>query len=326
MSFAEDGLQNRNVGHPHLNTRRSTVTIHKKLRGVVGYPVTPTKNDGKDVDEARLRSLLDFLIKNKVHGIAVIGSTGSIGSFSEEERRTIAELAVEHVSKRVPVYVGIGSMRTDQAVRLARHAEEIGVDGLQVVAMAHWPLTESELYEYYREIASAVSIPIIVHNVPALSGMDLKPPLLVRLAQFGNIRFFKEGSGDLARITRLRSMTSETIEVWHDQDVTAFQGLLAGADVWAPVVSAIMPRECVDLFDLTVEKRDLKSARKLFERMFPLIDFMSQKSAVRALHTAFELMDQPVGIPRKPLRLLDPNDRAELKTLLSKFGLLGNSR
>ena len=144
----------------------------KKLRGIVGYPVTPMKGDGKEIDEERLRTLLDFLIQNKVRGLVVVGSTGSIGSFDEDERRRIAEVAVEHVKDRVPIFVGTGSMKTEQAVRLSRHAEKIGADGVQVVAMAHWPLTEAELYGYYRDIASAVSIPILVHNVPALSGMD----------------------------------------------------------------------------------------------------------------------------------------------------------
>jgi 4-hydroxy-tetrahydrodipicolinate synthase len=280
------------------------------------------KGDGKEIDEERLRTLLDFLIQNKVRGLVVVGSTGSIGSFDEDERRRIAEVAVEHVKDRVPIFVGTGSMKTEQAVRLSRHAEKIGADGVQVVAMAHWPLTEAELYGYYRDIASAVSIPILVHNVPALSGMDLKPPLLARLAQIENIRYLKEGSGDLSRITRLRRMTEGRIELWHDQDVTALQGLLSGADVWAPVVSALMPSQCVELFDLAVEKHKLEAARDLFERMFPLIDFISQKTAVRALHTAFDLMGEPVGPPRRPLRLLDRADRAELRTLLSDFGLL----
>ena len=117
------------------------------------------KGDGKEIDEERLRTLLDFLIQNKVRGLVVVGSTGSIGSFDEDERRRIAEVAVEHVKDRVPIFVGTGSMKTEQAVRLSRHAEKIGADGVQVVAMAHWPLTEAELYSYYRDIASAVSIP-----------------------------------------------------------------------------------------------------------------------------------------------------------------------
>ena len=252
----------------------------------------------------------------------MVGSTGSIGSFDEDERRRIAEVAVEHVKDRVPIFVGTGSMKTEQAVRLSRHAEKIGADGVQVVAMAHWPLTEAELYSYYRDIASAVSIPILVHNVPALSGMDRSrhcSPDWRRSRTFATSRRVPETCpGSLAS----RRMTEGRIELWHDQDVTALQGLLSGADVWAPVVSALMPSQCVELFDLAVEKRKLEAARDLFERMFPLIDFISQKTAVRALHTAFDLMGEPVGPPRRPLRLLDRADRAELRTLLSDFGLL----
>jgi 4-hydroxy-tetrahydrodipicolinate synthase len=302
------------------------VVTSKSPRGIFGYPVTPMKGDGREIDEERLRTLLDFLIRNKVHGLVVVGSTGCIGSFSEEERQRIAEVAVKHVKGRVPIFVGTGSMRTEQAVRLSKHAEEIGADGVQVVAMAHWPLTEAELYNYYRDIASAVSIPILVHNVPALSGMDLKPPLLARLAQIENIRYVKEGSGDLPRITRLRPITQGRVDLWHDHEATGLQGLLAGADVWAALSANIMPRQCVELFELAVEKRKLEAARDLFERMFPLIDFISQRSAVRVFHTAFDLMGEPVGSPRRPLRLLERTDRAELNALLSDFGLIRATR
>lgn len=298
------------------------MTSAKRLRGIIGYPVTPMKDDGKEIDENRLRRLLEFLIRGGVHALAVLGSTGSIGSFSEEERRRIAEVTVEHVKGRLPVYVGTGSMSTEEAVRLSMHAEKIGAAGVQLVAMAHWPLTDAELYGYYREVTSAISIPVIVHNVPALSGMDLKPGLLARLAEIENVQYFKEGSGDLARITRLRQMTKGRVTLCHDQDVTALQGLLAGADVWTPIVSAIMPRHCVDLFRLAVEERKLDAARDFFERIFPLIDFISQKSPVRALHTAFELMGDPVGSPRRPLRPLESSDREQLKVLMSELGLL----
>ena len=292
----------------------------EKLRGVVGYPVTPFKNSGRTLNEDRFCALLDFLIESGICGLTIIGSTGSFGSFGEEERKTIAAVAARHINGRVPVFIGTGATTTDEAVRLTKHAQDIGAAGVQVAAMAHWPLNEAELYKYYRDIASAVSISIVVHNVPGLSGMDLRPPLLARLAQIENVTSFKEGSGDLARVSRLNQLIARDVEIWHDQDVTALQGLLAGADVWAPVVSALMPGRCVELYELAVAKQDLRAARTLFDRMFPLIDFVTQKSAVRALHTAFELLGDPVGPPRAPLQPLDGDDRKELERLLSQSG------
>jgi len=296
------------------------VPPREKLRGVVGYPVTPLKAGGTKLDEDRFCTMLDILIESGVCGQTIIGSTGSFGSFAEEERKTIAAVAAGHINGRVRVFIGIGATATDEAIRLAKHAQDVGAAGVQVAAMMHWPLTESELYTYYSAIAAAVSISVVVHNVPALSGMDLQPPLLARLAQIENVVCFKEGSGDLARVSRLKHLTDRDIEIWHDQDATALQGLAAGADVWAPVVSALLPDRCVELYELAVTKKDFSAARRLFDRMFPVIDFVTKKGAVRALHTAFELLGNPVGSPRPPLQLLDGDDRKELDTLLSQSG------
>jgi 4-hydroxy-tetrahydrodipicolinate synthase len=150
--------------------------------------------------------------------------------------------------------------------------------------------------------------------------MDMAPELIVRLVEATGIRLIKEGSGELSRVMRLRQRGLAGIEFWHDNDMTAFQGMLGGAAVWTPVVSALLPRSCVELYDLLVRRKDLGSALALFDRMFPLIEFMSDKGAVRALHAAFDLLGEPVGEPRRPLLPLTPTDRDTLRTLMLDFG------
>ena len=117
----------------------------EKLRGVVGYPVTPLKAGGTKLDEDRFCTLLDVLIESGVCGQTIVGSTGAFGSFTEQERKTIAATAVRHINGRVPVFIGVGATTTDEAIRLAKHAQDIGAAGVQVAAMTHWPLTEREL-------------------------------------------------------------------------------------------------------------------------------------------------------------------------------------
>lgn len=99
----------------------------KKFRGVFGFPVTPTKDDGEKLDEERLRSHLDYLIPCGVHGVAVLGSTGAIGSFTDEERHRITKIAVEHVKGRVPVIVGTGALTTSGA--RTHHLSDLGRGG-----------------------------------------------------------------------------------------------------------------------------------------------------------------------------------------------------
>ena len=210
------------------------MATNKTLRGVFSFSVTPTTDDGGRIDHDRLRQFLDFQIEQGVHGIAVFGSTGSNGSFSEEEKRETMKVAVKHVNGRVTLIFGTGAITTAEAVRQSKFAEEAGADGLLVVPITYWPLAENEVYEHYEAIAT----------------------------------------------------------------------------------------ECVELFGLAVEKNDMIRSRELFDRLFPLCDFMCLKSHVRVAHTALELLGRPMGPPRRPLRMLEPRDRAELERLLREFGAL----
>lgn len=293
-----------------------------QFRGVFAYPLTPTTADGAKVDEGRLRELIDEFIGAGSAGIVVLGSTGAIGSFTEAERRTIAECAAKHIKGRVPLLLGTGAMTTDEAVRLSQHAESVGAAGLQVVPMSHWPLTEDEIFEHYEKIARAVSIPIAVHNCPSLTGMDMKPALLVRLTTIPNVAYLKEGSGDLSRVPVLRRMTSGKVPIFQDSETTALQGLLGGAEVWATMVPNVFPRAAVQLFELASLKKDVEGARLLFEKMFPVIEFMFDKSGVRALHAALEILGRPAGAPRRPIRPLSAADRRSLEDLLRASGEL----
>jgi 4-hydroxy-tetrahydrodipicolinate synthase len=296
------------------------VAGHSSFRGVFAYPITPTRDDGAKVDERRLRELLDELIQEGCHGIVVLGSTGAIGSFSGDERKSLAKVASRHVDGRVPLLVGTGAMTDDEAKELAVHAESIGANGLQIVPMSHWPLTEAEIYEHFKEIAAAVSIPIVVHNCPSLTGIDMKPPLLARLTEIENICYLKEGSGDQARAPVLRRLTKGAVPLFQDSETMALHGLLAGAEVWATMTPNIFPKQSVELFELAAVKKDLEGARRLFEQMFPVIEFVFEKSGIRALHTALEILGRPVGLPRRPIRMLGGNDRATLNRLLRACG------
>lgn len=297
---------------------------HTSFRGVFAYPVTPLKNDGDRIDERRLRSLLDEFLEAGVHGIVVLGSTGAVGSFSEDERKQLAKTAAKHIDGRVPLLLGTGAHTTGETVRLSRHAESVGASGLQLVPMSHWPLTEDEIYEHFSAVSDAISIPIAVHNCPSLTGIDMKPAMLARLAEIRNVCYLKEGAGDLARVPMIRRLTRGKVPVFQDSETTALQGLLAGAEVWATMMPNAFPRACVRLYELAAVEKDVDGARELFARMFPVIELVAAKSGIRALHTALEILGRPAGPPRRPMRMLGKADRAELATRLRACRDLAN--
>ena len=293
---------------------------HASFRGVFAYPVTPLKNDGDRIDERRLRSLLDEFLDAGVHGIVVGGSTGAVGSFSEEERKRLASVAAKHVDGRVPLLLGTGANTTEETVRLSRHAQSVGASGLQLVPMSHWPLTEDEIYAHFSAVSKAVSIPIAVHNCPSLTGIDMKPAMLARLTGIANVCYLKEGAGDLARVPMIRRLTRGKVPVFQDSETTALQGLLAGAEVWATMMPNVFPHACVRLHELACVEKDVDGARALFTRMFPVIELVAAKSGIRALHTALDILGRPAGPPRRPMRPLGRADRAELEKRLRACG------
>ena len=159
--------------------------------------VTPTKQDGDAIDEDALRRFLDFQIQSGVAGITVFGSTGGIGSFAEDERRQVIETAAKHINGRVSLVAGTGSIQTAESVRLSKFAADVGADGILVVPITYWPLTDNELYGHFEAITHAVSIPVGIYNNPWTTGVDMKPALIARIAEIDNIAFVKESSGDM---------------------------------------------------------------------------------------------------------------------------------
>jgi 4-hydroxy-tetrahydrodipicolinate synthase len=293
-----------------------------KFRGVFAFIVTPTKNDGDAVDEDRLREAIDYQIAHGVHGLTVFGSTGGIGSFSETERRRVIEVAARHIDGRVRFLPGTGSITTAEAVRLSQFAEGAGADGVLVVPINYWKPTENELYGHYEAIAQAVKIPVGIYNNPGTTGVDIKPALVARIAKIDNVGFIKESSGDMSRISAIRQLTGYQISVLNGNDACTPEAVAAGVEGWFAGSANFMPDRCVELFRLGYEKKDIAAMREFFQAIFPLCDYMGVKGYIRVAHTACELLGRPMGPPRRPLRMLEPADRAVLAGLLEKAGLM----
>lgn len=297
-------------------------TAAQKFKGVYAFIVTPTSNDGDALDEDALRRFIDFQIESGVDGITVFGSTGGIGSFSEEERKRVIEVAARHINGRVGLVAGVGSIQTPESIRLAKFAQDVGADGALVVPITYWPLTDNEVYSHFEAIARSVKISVGIYNNPWTTGVDIKPPLIARIAEIDNLGFVKESSGDMSRITAIRQRTSGSISVLNGWDASTPQAIAAGVDGWFAGSCSIMPAQCVELFDAGYRKKDMDKMRACFEPMYPICEFMGAKGYIRVAHSACDILGHPMGSPRRPLRMLEPADRKELEVMLANLGLL----
>src|SRR5260221_591524 len=135
-----------------------------------------------------------------------------------------------------------------EAIRLSQHAEAVGADGVLVVPITYWRLTDQELYGHYEAIARAVKFPVGIYNNPGTTGVDIKPAVVARIATIDNVGFVKESSGDMSRISAIRQLTGYQIAVMNGNDACTPEAIAAGVDGWFAGSANIMPKQCVELF------------------------------------------------------------------------------
>lgn len=285
----------------------------RALDGLIVFSITPLRED-ETVDEPRLQSHLDDLIAQGADGIALFGSTGAIGSFSEAERKRVAEVGIAHVAGRVPVMVGTGAISTAEAVRLSAHAQGCGAAAVLVVPISYWLLTEAELLAHYAAIDAAVSIPMALYNNPRLTGNDLVPGLVARLCELPNVRYLKESAPDVRRVSEVKRLVGDRLKVFAGRDDSVLEALALGADAWASGCANFMTRSCRDLLH-AVEGGNATEVERPLHR---LIEFAMSKGLVRTCHEALSIMGRPAGAPRRPILPLSPADRARLSALIAE--------
>ena len=286
---------------------------------VFTFIATPSEDDGEVIDEGRLFETIDYQIENGVDGICIFGSTGGNGSFSEDEMKRTTKAAARHVAGRISVIAGTGARTTASCISLSKAAEDAGCDGIMVLPVSYWPLTPDEVFEHYERVSAAVGLPICIYNNPWTTGVDMKPDCLAGLARLEHVSCIKESTGDLSRISAIRRLTNDSITLIAGWESTSLQAFMAGATGWAPVCTNFAPREAMDFFHAAVHARDAEKALVLWDKLFPLCEFICAKSHIRVAHTGLDIVGRSVGQPRRPLRMLGPDDRSTLQAILNEM-------
>jgi len=217
------------------------------IQGSLVAIVTPMHPDGS-VDEGAYRRLIDWHVEQGTDAIVSVGTTGESATLDEKEHCAAMALAVEHAAGRIPVIAGTGANSTSEAISLTRCAQDAGADACLLVTPYYNKPTQEGLYQHHRAIAKAVDIPQILYNVPGRTAVDMLPETVGRIAEIENIVGVKEATGDLARITRLRELTSADFAIYSGDDATAREAMLLGANgdisVTANVAPAAMSAMC----------------------------------------------------------------------------------
>ncbi len=203
--------------------------------------VTPMTEDDK-IDEASLRSLVDYHIENKTDAIVSVGTTGESATLNHKEHCEVIRITVEQVAKRIPVIAGTGSNSTTEAIEYTKCAVNAGADACLLVTPYYNKPTQEGLYQHYKKIAEAVSIPQLLYNVPGRTACDILPATVKRLAEIDNIIGIKEAVGDISRINDLIALANDTFAIYSGDDSTAMELILAGGKGTISVTANIAPK------------------------------------------------------------------------------------
>jgi len=296
-----------------------------KLEGIVVPMVTPFKsNIEQEVDENKLRNLVNFLIDSGVHSLMPCGGTGESVSLSQEENRKIIEITVDEVNGRVPVIGGAKSPGTRNSVNLAKDAKNAGADiALIIGPYYNKPITKDGYYEHFKTVAEEADIPILVYNLPRMHGEDIPIDVISRLAKLDNIIGLKNATSNLLHIT-------EGIKICKENNISYMQGLaplflpslFLGAQGSITSILNVVPTIFVDLYN-SFRMGDMKKARELHFKLLPLMKLGGSSVTVKA---ALDIIGVPTGIPRKPLMPATDNEKKKIKDILTKLDLVKERR
>ncbi|WP_113407084.1 4-hydroxy-tetrahydrodipicolinate synthase [Rhizobiales bacterium] len=290
----------------------------KKFRGVYTVMITPLDEHGA-VDLKALAAFTDWQVRQGIHGLIPLGSTGEFLSLSEEERDGVARTVIETVAGRVPVLIGAGAEDTRECVRLSRKAEAMGADGVMIIPPFYSTPTDDELVHHYRTIASAISIPIMVYNNPATANVDLKPELVARIAEIDGCDYIKESTLEVTRVRDIIRLAGDNMTVFGG--ILGFESFVMGAQGWVAVASNIAPGPMARIFELVADEKKIDEARALYLHWLPIIQAVGGQAYVAGSKSLLRHMGFGAGAPRPPRLPLPVEQDATMKKLVQDFDL-----
>lgn len=287
--------------------------------GAITAIVTPFKD--KRVDEEAFRELIEFQIAGGIDGIVPCGTTGESSTLSHEEHDRVIEIAIDAAKKRVPIIAGTGSNSTDEAIRLTKHAHEAGADGALMVCPYYNRPTQEGLYQHFKLIAETVPIPIVLYNIPGRTGVNLLPETVARLSKIDNIVGIKEASGSLKQMNDIISQCGKDFTVLSGDDFFTLPLLMLGGKGIISVISNVAPSDMAALID-SFNAGDIKKARQLHDKMFPLIDALFIETNPVPVKAALSMMGKISYDVRLPMYKMTDSNYEKLKNAMKNYGLI----
>ena len=269
--------------------------------GLSAFPITPMRPSGEVIadDLGRLARRIET---GGADSIGLLGSTGSYMFLGREQRRRAVATAVGAVES-IPVIIGVGAMRTDEAQLLAQDAATEGAAGLLMAPVSYTPLTEQEVFEHYVAVASASDLPLCIYSNPGTTHFTFRPDFVARLATLPTVTAIKlplPSSGDIAADLAAFRQAAPSLSIGYSGDWGCKDALLAGADCWFSVVAGLFPEPAVALTAAAM-KGDRAEAERLDAVFAGLWDLFRTNGSLRLMYAAANFLELTDAQPPRPL-------------------------
>lgn len=284
---------------------------------VITAMVTPFDDQGA-LDLDRAAKLIDWLIEEQeTDGLVVCGTTGESPTLTDEEKMRLLEFTVRHVRKRCKVIAGTGSYNTAHSIELSQKAQELGADGLLLVAPYYNRPTQEGLYRHFRAIAESVRIPVMLYNVPKRTGVNISAETTIALSQIPNIVATKEASGDLDQAARIISGAKQGFRVYSGDDNQTLPLLAVGGYGVVSVASHVVGKPIQQMIRSFVDG-NVQEAARLHRELLPVFSGMFICPNPVPVKYALNLHGVQVGDVRLPLVPATEQEQAQIRALFAQ--------
>ncbi|MFS8369769.1 4-hydroxy-tetrahydrodipicolinate synthase [Acetobacter indonesiensis] len=288
--------------------------------GSITALITPMNRDGS-LDFNAFENLVNWQIEEGTSGLCAMGTTGESPTLSHDEHHAVVERTIKVSAGRVPVIAGAGSNSTSEAIDLAKHAEKAGASAALVVTPYYNKPTQEGLYRHFMAVADAISIPVILYNIPGRSVVDITVETMARLAKHGNITGVKDATANLLRPLQVRRAVTKRFNQLSGEDGTAVAFLASGGDGCISVTANIAPALCAEVQKAWQEGR-AADAVAIQDKLLPLHDALFCESNPAPAKYAASLLGIAGETTRLPLAPLTEASRQLVRSALVDVGLL----
>ncbi|MFT0879797.1 dihydrodipicolinate synthase family protein [Rhodopseudomonas sp. G2_2311] len=286
------------------------------FHGVFPYLVSPVDADGR-VRADVMGRLCDDLIQAGVHGLTPLGSTGEFAYLGTAQREAVVRATIEAAQRRVPVVAGVASTSVADAVAQARLYEKLGADGILAILEAYFPLKDAQIESYFRAIADAVEIPVVIYTNPQFQRSDLTLDVIARLAEHPRIRYIKDASTNTGRLLSIINRCGDALQVFSASAHIPAAVMLIGGVGWMAGPACIAPRQSVALYELCKAQR-WDEALKLQRKLWRVNEAFAKFNLAACIKAGLALQGYDVGDPIPPQAALTAEERKAVEKVLAE--------